>query len=354
MRTSTAWSISAGSRWTTWSRSACWAPTLARALRAPRRCGDRQDRGHRDRRRPTARIPTRGSARASAGPGRCSYAGVPVGLGVDGAASNEASYAARRGRAAAQFARAVGGPQAMTVRHGGGALARSAGPGYWAGKPRSGRWNPASSPTSRCGAWTGCCTPASAIPVAALVLGPQPPLELLLVNGPDGRRARPGVLTVDERQVAESARRASQQAGVSPVGWTESHQDPPRVPSASGRPSAGRRGLARLRRMTHPPACHPLGPTFAGRRGWHRLRRAGSGGGTPPRSPPASRPGSWRGGFVAWHLCRRQDRPVAGVGHLPVVGAVPVKPVELSGIGKVLDSAGPLNRPFRLHTTHCS
>jgi len=46
-------------------------------------------------------------------------------------------------------------------------------------------------------------------PVAALVLGPPPPLELLLVNG----RAvveRDRVVTVDEQQVAEAALRASE------------------------------------------------------------------------------------------------------------------------------------------------
>jgi len=45
-------------------------------------------------------------------------------------------------------------------------------------------------------------------PVAALVLGPRPPLELLLVGGrPVVERDR--VVTVDEQRVAESARRAS-------------------------------------------------------------------------------------------------------------------------------------------------
>ncbi len=46
-------------------------------------------------------------------------------------------------------------------------------------------------------------------PVAALVLGPQPPLELLLVNG----RAiveRDRVVTVDEQQAADAARRAGE------------------------------------------------------------------------------------------------------------------------------------------------
>ena len=46
-------------------------------------------------------------------------------------------------------------------------------------------------------------------PVAALVLGPQPPLELLLVNGrPVVERDR--VVTVDEHHVAGAAQRAGE------------------------------------------------------------------------------------------------------------------------------------------------
>src|SRR5204863_8912560 len=43
-------------------------------------------------------------------------AGVPVGLGVDGAASNEASSLLEEVRHALLFARARGGPEALTVR----------------------------------------------------------------------------------------------------------------------------------------------------------------------------------------------------------------------------------------------
>ncbi|MEP6629258.1 MAG: 8-oxoguanine deaminase, partial [Lapillicoccus sp.] len=43
-------------------------------------------------------------------------AGVPVGLGVDGAASNESSSLLEEARHALLFARATGGPQALTVR----------------------------------------------------------------------------------------------------------------------------------------------------------------------------------------------------------------------------------------------
>jgi cytosine/adenosine deaminase-related metal-dependent hydrolase len=44
-------------------------------------------------------------------------AGVPVGLGVDGGASNEEGALASEMRAALQLARLAGGPQAMTARH---------------------------------------------------------------------------------------------------------------------------------------------------------------------------------------------------------------------------------------------
>ena len=46
-------------------------------------------------------------------------------------------------------------------------------------------------------------------PIAALVLGPQPPLELLLVNGRTVVE-RDRVVTVDEQQVAGAARRAGE------------------------------------------------------------------------------------------------------------------------------------------------
>ena len=49
-------------------------------------------------------------------------AGAPVGLGVDGAASNEDGGLASEMRAALQFARLAGGPQALTARQ---ALARA-------------------------------------------------------------------------------------------------------------------------------------------------------------------------------------------------------------------------------------
>ena len=65
----------------------------------------------------TARRPTPGSARASPGPATCATPASPVGLGVDGAASNEA-VAPARGAAARRCCSPGprGGPQALTVR----------------------------------------------------------------------------------------------------------------------------------------------------------------------------------------------------------------------------------------------
>jgi cytosine/adenosine deaminase-related metal-dependent hydrolase len=127
---------------------------------------------------------------------------------VDGAASNEASSLLGEVRAAAQFARAVGGPQAMTVRQAV-ELGTLGGARLLGREAEIGSLEPGK--LADIALWRLDGLPHAGIgdPVAALVLGPQPPLELLLVNG----RAvveRDRVLTVDERLVAESARWASQ------------------------------------------------------------------------------------------------------------------------------------------------
>jgi len=134
-------------------------------------------------------------------------AGVPVGLGVDGAASNEAGSLLEEARHAALMARARGGPQAMSVRAAlrlatmGGAqvLGRDAAVGsIEAGK------------VADLALWRVDTLAHAGIadPVAALVLGSQPPLELLLVDG------RPVVehdrlVRVDEDTLARAADSAS-------------------------------------------------------------------------------------------------------------------------------------------------
>ncbi|MEV6415862.1 8-oxoguanine deaminase [Kribbella sp. NPDC051718] len=135
-------------------------------------------------------------------------AGCPVGLGVDGAASNEAGSLLEELRHALLFARARGGPQALDVRT---ALelatldgARILGRSDEIGSLEVGK-------LADLAVWRLDTLAHAGIddPVAALVLGAPPPLELLLVNG------RPvvehdTVVTIDEstlaRQVADTQR----------------------------------------------------------------------------------------------------------------------------------------------------
>ena len=143
------------------------------------------------------------NARLGAGTARAADlrdAGAPVGLGVDGAASNEAGNLLEEARHAALFARARGGPEAMSVRDAlematlGGAqvLGRS----DRLGSIEVGK-------LADLALWRLDTLAHAGItdPVAALVLGSQPPLELLLV---DGRPvvARDRLLNVDEAALA--------------------------------------------------------------------------------------------------------------------------------------------------------
>ena len=109
-------------------------------------------------------------------------AGIAVGLGVDGAASNESCALWEELRHALLLARAKGGPQALTVRDAvdmatmGGA--RVLGRQDEIGSLEVGK-------LADVAVWRLDTLPHIDIadPVAALVLGGQPPLELLLVNG---------------------------------------------------------------------------------------------------------------------------------------------------------------------------
>jgi cytosine/adenosine deaminase-related metal-dependent hydrolase len=134
-------------------------------------------------------------------------AGVPVGLGVDGAASNEASSLIAEVKAATLVARAVGGPQAMGVRQAL-ELATIGGARVLGREAEIGSLEPGK--LADVALWRLDSLPHAGIadPVAALVLGSAPPLELLLVNG----RViveRDHVLTVDEQQAALAARDAT-------------------------------------------------------------------------------------------------------------------------------------------------
>jgi cytosine/adenosine deaminase-related metal-dependent hydrolase len=143
------------------------------------------------------------NARLGAGIARAAdlrLAGAPVGLGVDGAASNEAGNLLEEARHAALFARARGGPEAMGVREAlematlGGA--QVLGRGDHLGSVEVGK-------LADLALWRVDTLAHAGIadPVAALVLGSQPPLELLLVDGrPVVRTDR--LLHVDEEAVA--------------------------------------------------------------------------------------------------------------------------------------------------------
>jgi cytosine/adenosine deaminase-related metal-dependent hydrolase len=146
-------------------------------------------------------------------------AGCPVGLGVDGAASNEAGSLLEEVRHALLFARARGGPQALGVRA---ALematldgARILGREGEIGSLEVGK-------LADLAVWRLDTLAHAGIadPVAALILGSPPPLELLLVNG------RPvvehdTVVTIDEsavaRQVARVQHRLTDRPRTSPL-----------------------------------------------------------------------------------------------------------------------------------------
>jgi cytosine/adenosine deaminase-related metal-dependent hydrolase len=130
-------------------------------------------------------------------------AGARVGLGVDGAASNEAGSILEEVRHAVLFARAVGGPTALSVRDGlelatlGGAAVLGCADEL--GSIEIGK-------LADLALWRidGPAHADVADPVAALVLGAPPPLERLLV---DGRTVveRDRVLTVDADALAREA-----------------------------------------------------------------------------------------------------------------------------------------------------
>jgi cytosine/adenosine deaminase-related metal-dependent hydrolase len=134
-------------------------------------------------------------------------AGVRVGLGVDGAASSEENSLIGEVRQATLTARAAGGPHAMSVRQAlelatmGGA--RLLGRDQEIGSLEAGK-------LADIAVWRLDTLPHAGIadPVAALVLGAAPPLELLLVNG-ETVVERDQLVTVDERQVTANSLRAT-------------------------------------------------------------------------------------------------------------------------------------------------
>jgi cytosine/adenosine deaminase-related metal-dependent hydrolase len=148
------------------------------------------------------------SSNARLGAGICRTAdllaaGVPVGLGVDGAASNEESSLLGEAREAVLMARAAGGPQALTVRRSL-ELATLGGARLVGRADELGSLEPGKLADIALWRVDGLAHADIADPVAALVLGARPPLELLLVNG--RLVVEHGELsTVDERAAASAA-----------------------------------------------------------------------------------------------------------------------------------------------------
>ncbi|MEV6137311.1 8-oxoguanine deaminase [Nocardia sp. NPDC051990] len=155
-----------------------------------------------------AHCPT-SNARIGAGTARTAdlvAAGVPVGLGVDGAASNESSSMIEEPRNALLCARAKGGPRAISTRKAL-ELATIGGARVLGREAEIGSIEPGK--LADLALWR-LDTPAHAgidDPVTALILGSAPPLAALIINGRmvvrDGE-----VRTVDEEKVGGEVARA--------------------------------------------------------------------------------------------------------------------------------------------------
>jgi cytosine/adenosine deaminase-related metal-dependent hydrolase len=132
-------------------------------------------------------------------------AGARVGLGVDGAASNEAGSLLEEVRHAVLFARAVGGPTAMSVREAV-RLATLGGAEVLGRADEIGAVEPGKLADLALWRLDGLAHADVADPVAALVLGAPPPLERLLVGGRTVvERGR--VTTVDTGAIAQRCAR---------------------------------------------------------------------------------------------------------------------------------------------------
>ena len=135
-------------------------------------------------------------------------AGVPVGLGVDGPASNESSSMLEEARHALLFARAVGGPTALRVRDAL-ELATIGGARVLGWDDQLGSLEPGKLADIALWRVDGLAHGDIVDPVAGLVLGDRPPLELLLVGGrPVVERDR--LVDVAEETVAADLRSASE------------------------------------------------------------------------------------------------------------------------------------------------
>jgi cytosine/adenosine deaminase-related metal-dependent hydrolase len=134
-------------------------------------------------------------------------AGAPVGLGVDGAASNESGQLLPEVRQALLLARLRGGPKALTARQ---ALAMGTieGARCLGREAELGSLEPGKLADVALWRVDGLGHADIADPLAALVLGPPPPLELLLVGGSPVVE-RGALRTASEADIAARARAAN-------------------------------------------------------------------------------------------------------------------------------------------------
>jgi cytosine/adenosine deaminase-related metal-dependent hydrolase len=136
-------------------------------------------------------------------------AGAPVGLGVDGTASNESGQLGPEIRAALLFARARRGPAALTARQA--LYAATMGGARCLGRAGEiGSIEPGKLADLALWQIDDALHSTIADPVAALALGAPPPLTLLLVNGrpavADGHLAGAGEDTIARDATAQSRR----------------------------------------------------------------------------------------------------------------------------------------------------
>ena len=217
-RTPIAPSISMPRRSNTWSRWAGWvmtsgshtessSPTTRSAASRPLRPASH-----------TAPLRMRAWAIESAAPRNQWPPACLSASGVDGAASNESCRLLEEAHQAVLMARAKGGPTALTTRTAI-ELATIGGARVLGRDNEIGSVEPVSSPTWCCGIWTPSHSDIDD-PVAALVLGAQPPIRGSWING---RRVvdEAGILTVDAATVADDPSRTSQ------APWTRLAADGP-------------------------------------------------------------------------------------------------------------------------------
>lgn len=142
-------------------------------------------------------------------------AGAPMGLGVDGAASNEAGELAGEMRQALLLARLKEGPEALTARQ---ALeiATAGGARCLGREDEIGSLEPGKLADVALWRLDDLWHAGIRDPVAALVLGPAPRVELLLVGGEavvEGGRLRTAAEEEIARDIAEAGRRLARRAG---------------------------------------------------------------------------------------------------------------------------------------------